>query len=455
MHIRVTAILFLLFAIATSMSSVRYEGEQATAKLCVFAYFARELDDTVCDSIAKHFDLIVLNDARRSAVPLIRQKARGLYRKQPIILVYKDCLTLIGPGNPWKSSGDSIQGGGASVGGFWHFDSIFNGIGYAPDTFFLMASNWTSDQDNRARVKAGSAKYRNYRWAMDWSRNYWAQFFARNTKIHCLRNYRVLQYDSTYFDGVFIDNVLHFNREYGIYPAQYWDAEDPRVSNIRLQNAVGNFLQVVYDEYKNPLTPTEGPTQILGVGNTNGAYRQNRLFQKYLEHLDGGMEESFAQDWQDLEAWRKIIAEVEYAESQGKICLLHTDVDTFTYRSLEDPLSIIRYDTTQMMFGFASYLMGCDSTTFFSFQGDYQHIFFAPILSIDIGEPYEGYVLRDDGVAYREFEKGIVYCNPGSNMRVITVDRNKYYLVRASGRLDSVNRIYLAPHQGALLKFKE
>ena len=167
------------------------------------------------------------------------------------------------------------------------------------------------------------------------------------------------------------------------------------------------------------------------------------------------MEEYFAQAWQNLEAWQKIIAEVEYAEAQGKICILRTHIDTFAYRSQDDPLSIIGYDTTQMMFGFASYLMGCDSTTFFSFQGDYQHIFFAPILGIDIGTPYGGYVLRDDGVAYREFEKGIVYCNPGSSMIAITVDRDMYYQVRASGKLESVSRIYLAPRQGAVLKLKE
>ena len=453
MHIRIFVLLFL-FSAAAAMSNVRYE-EEATARLCIFAYFRRELDDAVCDSIAKHFDLIVLNDAKRSAVPRIRQKAHIRRREQPIILVYKDCFTLIGPGNPWGSGGDSIRGGGASVGGFWHFDSIFKGIGYARDTFFLMASDSTSDHDRFLRVKGGSEKYRHYRWAMDWAKNYWAEFFARNTKIQCLRNYRNLQYDSTYFDGVFIDNVLHFNREYGVYPKQYWDAEDPRESNTRLQAAVSDFLQVVYEEYKNPRTPAERPARILGVGNTNGAYRQSGLFQNYVQHLDGGMEEYFAQAWQNLEAWQKIIAEVEYAEAQGKICILRTHIDTFAYRSQDDPLSIIGYDTTQMMFGFASYLMGCDSTTFFSFQGDYQHIFFAPILGIDIGTPYGGYVLRDDGVAYREFEKGIVYCNPGSSMIAITVDRDMYYQVRASGKLESVSRIYLAPRQGAVLKLKE
>lgn len=451
MHIKILAISFL-FSAAASMSNIRYEGEEKTARLCVFAYFRRGLDDAVCDSIAKHFDLIVLNDAKRSAVPRIRRRADFRRREQPIILVYKDCLTLIGPGNPWGSSGDSVRGGGASVGGFWYFDSIFNGVGYARDTFFLMASDSTSTLDSLARVKAGNAKYRHYRWAMDWSEKYWAQFYARHTKIQCLRNYQNQQYDSTYFDGVFIDNVLHFNKEYGIFPAQYWDAEHPGESDMRLQDAITDFLKTVHEEYKNPNTPLGRPTGILGVGNTNGAYRQSGLIGRYLKHLDGGMEEYFVQDWQNLEAWERIIAEIEYAESIGKLCLVHTDIDTFVFQSLEDPLSVVWYDTTQFMFGFTGYLMGCDSMTYYSFQGDYQHIFYAPILEIDIGQPRSSYVLREDSVAYREFTQGLVYCNLSSGPRIIDTRRDLYYVVSPSGEIKSLDRIRIASRSGVVLK---
>jgi hypothetical protein len=451
MHVKILVMSFL-FSSAAAMSSVRYEGEEKTARLCVFAYFRRGLDDAVCDSIAKLFDLVVLNDGKRPAVPRIRRRAYSRRRAQPIILVYKDCLTLIGPGNPWGSRGDSVRGGGASVGGFWHFDSIFKGIGYESDTFFLMASDSTSDHDGYLRVKAGNERYRHYRWAMDWAKMYWAEFFARNTKIQCLRNYRNQQYDSTYFDGVFIDNVLHFNKEYGAYPWQYWDSDDPKGSDRRLQAAVSDFLQVIYEEYKNPLTPAGHPNQILGVGNTNGAYQQDRLFQRHAQHLDGGMEEYFAQDWQDLEAWQKIISEVEYAESSGKICLLHTDIDTFMYESLDDPLSVVWYDTTQFMFGFTGYLMGCDSMTYFSFQGDYQHVFHAPILEIDLGQPAGRYVLRDDSVAHREFTKGRVYCNLSNSPRTIDIRRDLYYLITPSGDFLSPAEANIAPRSGVVLK---
>lgn len=454
MSTRLIKILLLLSTTAASMSNIRYEARERTARLCVFAYFRHGLDDVVCDSIARQFDLVVLNDAKRSAVPRIRQRADSWHREQPIILVYKDCLTLIGPGNPWGSKGDSIRGGGASVGGFWHFDSIFNGIGYVADTFFLMASDSTSDHDRFMRIKAGNVQYRHYRWAMDWSKKYWAEFYARNTKIQCLRNYQNQQYDATYFDGVFIDNVLHFNREYGIYPAQYWDADNSKASNIQLQVAVNSFLQIVHAEYKNPRTPAEHASQILGVGNTNGAYRQEGLFQKYLQHLDGGMEEYFAQDWQDLEAWKKIIAQIEYAESRGKMCLLRTDVDTFLYKSLDDPLSVTWFDTTQLMFGFSGYLMGCDSMSFFSFQGDYQHIFCAPILEIDIGQPEGKYVLRDDSLAYREFTDGLVYCNLSYSSKSVDIPRDLYYVVTPSGHFLSSERIMIAPRSGVVLKIR-
>lgn len=443
----------LLFVIISNTTAVA----KPTAKKCIFVYFSRNFKGAVIDSIARKYDLIVLQDNKRWSVPVLRKKAISWRQKRPLILLYKDCMTIFGPGNPWSKLGDKTVGGGATIGGFWHFDSMFWGYGlHEPDTCFLMRTEKTTHSDSLGRVKAGSKISYTYRWAMDWGNKYWANFYACTSKVQCLRNYVNKAYDSTYFDGVFIDNVLHFNRQYQIFSNQYWNSCDSTKSEVLLQNAISFFLQKVYAEYHNLNTPVNNPRKILAIGNNNIAYRGDGLWETELEHLDGGMEESFAQTWktwQNFNDWKKMVYELEYAESQNKICLAHTSIDTYLCVS-SDPFSVTWYDTTHMIFAFTSFLMGCDSTSYFSFQGDYQHFFWAPILDVDVGKPTGSYMLREDSLAYRYFEKGIVFCNPSTSEKVIHTPIKNYFMVKPSGDTISVEELCLKPYEGAIFKLR-
>ncbi len=266
-----------------------------TAKKCVFMYYRYELSGAVVDTLARYYDLVVLPDKKREINPSLRQKGLLYRRKAPLVFVYKDCATISGPIRGRKSP-ESAVGGGVTIGGFWHFDSLFWGYGaYDPDTVFLMGSNQTGHRDSLGRVQAGSGSSYEWRWAMNWGNQYWTDFFACTSKVQCLRNHKNVQYDNTYFDGVFLDNILHFNRQYSIYPQQYWVTSDTAKNDSLMRQAVYGFLQRIYDEYHDVATPTSYPHRILALGNTNIAFKRDGLWENCLKRLDGGMEESFAQ----------------------------------------------------------------------------------------------------------------------------------------------------------------
>lgn len=425
-----------------------------TPRTCIFAYFNfnREI---VC-KLAENFEIVVVHDNKRNWNPVFRDSNSVKWRRsQPVLLVYKDCLSLIGPGNPWDSLGDLSSGGGATVGGFWHFDSIFRGLGRRADTFFLMASDTSSHRDSDNRVKIGSGNQWQYRWAMDYGKEYWAQFFACTSKVQCLRNFSDRMYDSTYFDGVFLDNILFFSREYGSYPRKYWNPGNPERGDYLLQSATLSFLRTVSNEYHKIRTPGGYGRRILAIANINKAWQKPGLWQEYIASLDGGMEETyFADTTLTFAQWQRIIDDIRYAESKGKICFVHKAIES-EYISQYDPLSVTWFDSTQMMYGLACYLMAFDSTSFFSFGGDYQHVFWASILELDIGKPLGTYRMRADSLIYRGFEKGMVYCNPNPVEKLIYISSDEYYMVSPSSDTSTVNGMVLRPYRAVILKLRE
>lgn len=437
-----------LFLIAVG---VRPDKPGPTARTCIFAYFS--YNQTTVEYLAQHFELIVAHDNKRKWNPVFRNADKVAWRRaRPLLLIYKDCLTLIGPGNPWGSSGDSTAGGGASVGGYWHFDSLFRGLGYRADTQFLMATDASRYKDGDDRIRAGSPAQWPYRWAMDCGKEYWTRFYACSTKVQCLRNYANLHYDDTFFDGVFIDNILHFNWVYGIYPRQYWNPDDPGRGDRSLRDAAYAFVRKTVAEYHDPRTPRGWGRTIMAVGNTNMAWRAADLWAMYLDLLDGGMEETyFADTALAVHEWRDMIGEIQYCEATGKICLVHKALKS-TAAAEHYPFSVTWFDTAQMVYGFTSYLMAADSMSYFSFGGDYQHIFWAPILDIGLGAPDGDYEFTRDSLAFRHFEEGLVYCNPTRTGRSITVPDERYCVINASGDSTAQNSLWLAPYHGVIFK---
>ncbi len=263
----------------------------------------------------------------------------------------------------------------------------------------MLATNLTVHIDSSYipwRVQAGEEPQYLWRWAMAYGESYWRNFYACTTKVQCLRNYADTTYDDTYFDGVFVDNLLHFvdglSYGYNIYPAQYRpypDTNNFAQWDANLRAAVDTFVQTVSAEYHNPNTPSGHPCEVLAIGNTNRAHLVDEyatLWKNFLQYLDGAVEESdFARADIEFGRWQRMIHEMAIAESLGKICLIHVPCSTEFY-SPNDPLSVYYYDSTQMIYGFASYLMAYDSVSHFALNKNlspnYAHIYWAPIFSI-------------------------------------------------------------------------
>jgi len=411
-----------------------------------------------CDSIVEHYELIITYDFLREYTMPLKTNVSRWRRGRPILLMYKGCLTLFDSTcNTYTPySRERTNGGGHTIGGFYHFDSLF--YGYYTDSMncFLMASDLTLHIDRLGRIKAGSGETWEFRYAMDYGNKYWARFFACSSKVQCLRNYNGLVYDCTHFNGVLIDHILHDPREYGLYPQKYAIRRKDSVVSFNtaaFQNDIYSFIETVFNEYHCDTTPPENPQRILAVGNCNNTYLVDTLlWKKYMAQLDGGMEENFAgtQKFVTVDEWKNLIWEMQYNESLGKIFFAAKKIQDSLIQP-RDPFGVAWFDSTQMMYGFASYLMGCDSMSYFWFGNDYHHYYWAPILDIDIGRPLEQYKISGDTLAVRYFEKGVVFVNPTEHaVTAGTVGNRLLRVVPSNSIIDTVERFVLEHHTGAV-----
>jgi len=257
---------------------------EPTARTYIFAAMESNFNDALIDSLAKYFDVVITHDDQRSYNPRFRDSTEVTWRRDepPWVLLYKDAMTLIGPrfiGNDTIPA-DSTRGGGDTPGGFWHFDTLLN-QNWSADTFFMLATYWTDSaggrydtiiigDDTLHRVHAGSASTWQWRWSMDYGEAGWQSFYGCSTKVQCLRNYADTTYDNTYFDGIFMDNLLQYVNNYGykMYPKQYMlDTIQGIVDSVGFRNAVYSFAQTVGVEYHSPVTPPQHGSQILGIAN--------------------------------------------------------------------------------------------------------------------------------------------------------------------------------------------
>jgi len=105
---------------------------EPTARTYIFAAMESNFSDILIDSLAKHFDVVITHEGQRDYNPMFRDSNEVTWRRDesPLLLLYKDAMTLKGPvvdtiTGDTSYWGDQSVGGGMSVGGFWHFDSIF------------------------------------------------------------------------------------------------------------------------------------------------------------------------------------------------------------------------------------------------------------------------------------------------------------------------------------------
>ncbi len=444
---------------------------EPTAKTYIFAasqymFYHPWYGGNPLDSLCKHFDVIIFHDWNRDTIPTIRDSTKVEWRRNnaPILLLYKDAMTICGPGRPWHPEPDPTIGGRETVGGYNHFDSLLK-QNYPSDTFFMLATTVGSQQtshydtivignDTLHRVKAGSDPSWQWRWAMAYGESYWRNFYACTTKVQCLRNYADTTYDDTYFDGVLIDNLLPLRSLHGLYPQQYPD-------NNSFREAVYSFTQTACSEYHNLTSPPGNPRSILGTGNLNYIYLtplSDTVWKKLLHILDGGMEEgSDGLHRLSFNDWHRIMQEIAMAESLGKISFIREAVDSCEYDTIINPFGLLSFSSTNLMFGFTSYLMVFDSMAHFYFcprEGPhYAFICWAPVLDIDIGKPMGRYILTADTLAYRYYEGAAVFANPCSLSSVTAgfPGDTLLFIKTASCTVDvTIDQLILPSHTGVI-----
>ena len=443
---------------------------EPTARTYCFAAMESNFNNALIDSLAKYFDVVITHDDQRIYNPRFRDSTKVAWRRDepPWVLLYKDAMTLIGPRanpNPPPDTipADSTRGGGDTPGGFWYYDSIFFGYGaYNQDTFFMMKSDSTppSIVDEYDRVHAGSPPSWEWRWAMDYGEADWQSFYGCSTKVQCMRNYITLEYDNTYFDGIFIDNLLQWVNHlgYNMYPIQYWKSDSAKPDHNKFRNAVHTFAQTASAEYHNSSTPPGHGKQILGIANLNNTYRTpgyDSIWRMNVNVLDGGMEESFVTMGCSSADWHKFLHEISIAESLGKTCLMCHKVDSFDWTG-HMPFDYTEFDSTDLMYGFTSYLMAFDSLACFYFTPkDSHHYSFVcrvPIVDVNIGKPMAKYLLTDDNLGYRYYEEAVVFCNSTENSLTAGFSGDTLYeLGPLCDIRDTLNgQFYLGHHRGVI-----
>jgi len=206
-----------------------------------------------------------------------------------------------------------------------------------------------------------------------------------------------------YFDGLFGDDLWSniYNRYHEAFPRDYSD-------DISWQTAVRNALvnsgNIVNTQYPNKKL-------FFNLGSSHDKF--DGLWENWISinGIDGFLEEFFAQST-DRYNWFRDVERLQYSESIKKNIIANWITD----KKLYDDGSIVEEDK-QVMFAFASYLLGINDYSYFSFSNETDALFYS-IFNFDIGNPVDKMVCVDDWspnykkYCYREFENGLVIVNP-------------------------------------------
>ncbi len=196
------------------------------------------------------------------------------------------------------------------------------------------------------------------------------------------------------WDGIFLDNVAasRYNLiQRGFFPAPYPD-------EVSYQSAVADFLKYLASQYFHPAgRPVLGNIILL---------QDPAVWFRYLEYLDGVMEEAFAVGWHDdylpRAEWEAQMNRIEEAQSRGKQVIL-------VAQGAQD-------DTARQQFSFASYLLVNSGRASFRYthQNAYEEVWLYPDYQLDLGSPL-GPRYRSGSGWRRDFTKEIVFVNPDTH----------------------------------------
>ena len=213
---------------------------------------------------------------------------------------------------------------------------------------------------------------------------------------------RARELQETYgWDNIFLDNVeasrtkmVNNNRSIAGYP----DDES-------YQKAVAGFLAYIRENYFQP----KGKPIYANVVSV----ADDKVWEEYLQHLDGVMIESFATDWSDgyrsRDEWEQQMNLAEKALAQSRTLILVAQGE--------------REDNKLQNFAFASYLLIADGNAFFrySHQESYRELWLYENYDFDLGSPL-GARYKDKGGWRRDFANGYVTVNPQSRQAEIVLN---------------------------------
>lgn len=198
------------------------------------------------------------------------------------------------------------------------------------------------------------------------------------------------------WDGVFLDNVeasltKRVRRDH--LPAAYPD-------EASYQAAIEEFLNYIYSNY---FKPEKRPlyANIIEVEDPDVWFR-------YLQYLDGAMEEAFAVGWENgyrsVSSWEEQLVRAEKTQALGKHIILVS-------QGAED-------DHERQQFAFASYLLVNMGQASFRYGSKYDEAWLYSNYNLDLGRPL-GARYREGEVWRRDFTNGSVSVDPAAHTATI------------------------------------
>lgn len=353
---------------APAVTTTTAAPNPASSSVVNLAWFYRPPANLTLPLLAANFGTYILNRNDEA----LRDSLRSLGESGPI-LQYVLANEIVDPGSataqPWLNQVAWKPGDFASI------------SREHPDWFLLDGSG--------QRISNGGSGFTWY--FMDPANAGWQQFWA--SRVREARQ-------SFGWKGVFADNVEmslgKFARD-GQLPARY-------PSDASLQTAVVSFLAAVAPEIR-----AAGPLW----ANLIEYDGDLAVLDRYLDHLDGAMDEGFAVDWDtgylSPAGWRRSLQRSERALARGKAAMMVA----------QGPQA----DAARQQFSFASYLLtaGSSNASFrYTHYDAYRSAWLYPNYQIGLGQPL-GPLYQVGSEWRRDYAGGRVSVDPLNRTSSITL----------------------------------
>lgn len=381
-HLSAGVLLALLVSLLlNSTDSAAVSWIWPTKPVQIAWFYKPPLNDATGDTLAAHFDTFILTRADEKTREMLRQKG-----ETAPFLQYLLSAEVQDPGSctaqPYRNQVTFKPGDYCMI------------RDQHPDWFMRdTAGNLivhTHSGTRYVQIDPGSAG--------------WRQFFLERVQE---MQEQVDPIHGGVWDGVFLDNIDaslgRFNM-LGVQLAAYPD-------DASYQNAVEGFLQTIYNGYFQP----QGRPLHANITEV----RDSTIWDRYLNHLDGAMQEGWGVDWGSgyltSTRWEADLKRAETTQARGKRVMLIAQGSEANIDAVWQP------HNPRQQFAFASYLLVADGRAVFRYSDSpYRHIWLYDNYTLDLGQPL-GPRFRDGSLWRRDFERGTVAVDPVARSSSITL----------------------------------